>query len=36
MKSATEAVLKGDPNALHLIAQGVKTKMQEILPGKRG
>nr|WP_042186566.1 thiamine pyrophosphate-requiring protein [Kibdelosporangium sp. MJ126-NF4]CEL17365.1 Pyruvate oxidase [Kibdelosporangium sp. MJ126-NF4]CTQ91408.1 Pyruvate oxidase (EC 1.2.3.3) [Kibdelosporangium sp. MJ126-NF4] len=35
MKSATEAVLKGDPNAFHLVVQGVKTKMQEFLPGRR-
>jgi pyruvate dehydrogenase (quinone) len=35
MKSATEAVLKGDPDAFHLIAQGIKTKVQEFLPGKR-
>jgi pyruvate dehydrogenase (quinone) len=35
MKSLTEAVLKGDPNALHLMAQGIKTKAQELLPGKR-
>ncbi|GAA3547325.1 thiamine pyrophosphate-requiring protein [Amycolatopsis ultiminotia] len=34
MKSAAEAVLKGDPDALHLVAQGIKTKMQEFLPGK--
>jgi pyruvate dehydrogenase (quinone) len=35
MKSATEAVLKGDPDAFHLIAQGVKTKIQEFLPGRK-
>jgi len=34
VKSATEAVLKGDPDAFHLVAQGVKTKLQEFLPGK--
>ncbi|MFB9685014.1 thiamine pyrophosphate-requiring protein [Amycolatopsis plumensis] len=34
MKSAAQAVLKGDPDALHLVAQGVKTKLQEFLPGK--
>ncbi|MDQ7805476.1 thiamine pyrophosphate-requiring protein [Amycolatopsis sp. A133] len=33
VKSATEAVLKGDPDAFHLVAQGVKTKLQEFLPG---
>ncbi|HEY3463679.1 MAG TPA: thiamine pyrophosphate-requiring protein [Amycolatopsis sp.] len=36
VKSATEAVLKGDPDALHLVVQGVKTKLQEFLPGRRG
>ncbi|MBB4689117.1 thiamine pyrophosphate-requiring protein [Amycolatopsis jiangsuensis] len=35
MKSAAQAVLKGDPNALHLVAQGVKTKLQEFVPGRR-
>ncbi|MBB4907477.1 thiamine pyrophosphate-requiring protein [Actinophytocola algeriensis] len=30
MKAVTEAVLKGDPEAFHLIAQGVKTKLQEL------
>jgi pyruvate dehydrogenase (quinone) len=34
-KSATEAVLKGDPDAFHLVVQGVKTKVQEFLPGGR-
>ncbi|MER6797594.1 thiamine pyrophosphate-requiring protein [Amycolatopsis mediterranei] len=34
VKSATEAVLKGDPDAFHLVVQGVKTKLQEFLPGK--
>jgi pyruvate dehydrogenase (quinone) len=33
VKSVTEAVLKGDPEAFHLIAQGIRTKAQEILPG---
>jgi pyruvate dehydrogenase (quinone) len=32
LKSVTEAVLKGDPNAWHLFAQGMKTKLQELLP----
>jgi pyruvate dehydrogenase (quinone) len=32
LKSMTEAVLKGDPNAWHLVTQGVKTKLQELLP----
>ncbi|GAB1514009.1 thiamine pyrophosphate-requiring protein [Actinophytocola sp. KF-1] len=31
--SVTEAVLKGDPEALHLIGQGVRTKAQELLSG---
>ncbi|MEA5360973.1 thiamine pyrophosphate-requiring protein [Amycolatopsis sp., V23-08] len=35
MKSATEAVLKGDPDAMHLVTQGIKTKLQEFLPGKK-
>jgi len=35
IKAATEAVLKGDPNALHLVKEGVKTKAQELLPGHR-
>jgi pyruvate dehydrogenase (quinone) len=34
MKSAAQAVLKGDPNAMHLIVQGVKTKLQEFVPGR--
>jgi pyruvate dehydrogenase (quinone) len=33
-KQAMEAMLKGDPGGLHLIAQGVKTKLQEALPGR--
>ncbi|MEV4601849.1 thiamine pyrophosphate-requiring protein [Amycolatopsis sp. NPDC049253] len=32
IKSMTESVLKGDPNAWHLVAQGLKTKVQELLP----
>ncbi|SDY43670.1 pyruvate dehydrogenase (quinone) [Amycolatopsis xylanica] len=31
LKSITEAVLKGDPNAWHLVKQGIKTKAQELL-----
>ncbi|RZQ59461.1 thiamine pyrophosphate-requiring protein [Amycolatopsis suaedae] len=31
VKSMTEAVLRGDPNAWHLVTQGVKTKFQELL-----
>lgn len=34
-RSAAKAVLKGDPEAFHLVAQGVKTKIQEALPGRR-
>jgi pyruvate dehydrogenase (quinone) len=32
-KSMMEAVLRGDPSALHLIVQGAKTKLQEFRPG---
>jgi pyruvate dehydrogenase (quinone) len=32
IKAATEAVLKGDPAAWHLLVQGAKTKLQEALP----
>ncbi|NIH88309.1 thiamine pyrophosphate-requiring protein [Amycolatopsis granulosa] len=35
VRSVTEAVLKGDPDAFHLVVQGVKTKAQEMLPGGR-
>jgi pyruvate dehydrogenase (quinone) len=31
-KFAAEAVLKGDPNAWHLVVEGLKTKAQEVLP----
>ncbi len=34
VKSMMQAMLKGDPGGLHLGAQGVKTKIQEALPGK--
>jgi pyruvate dehydrogenase (quinone) len=34
VKSMMEAMLKGDPGGLHLLAQGVKTKLQEALPGR--
>jgi pyruvate dehydrogenase (quinone) len=34
VKSMMEAMLKGDPGGLHLVAQGVKTKLQEALPGR--
>jgi pyruvate dehydrogenase (quinone) len=33
-ESLLQAVLKGDPDALHLIAQGTKAKLQEVLPGR--
>ncbi|MBB5857364.1 thiamine pyrophosphate-requiring protein [Amycolatopsis umgeniensis] len=35
LKSMTEAVLKGEPDAWHLVTQGIKTKMQELLPSRR-
>jgi pyruvate dehydrogenase (quinone) len=35
MKSVTESVLKGDPDAFRLMARGIKTKAQELLPSKR-
>jgi len=35
MKATAEAVLRGDPNAWHLVTQGMKTKAQEFLPGRR-
>ena len=28
------AVLKGDPNAWHLMVQGAKTKLRELFPGR--
>jgi pyruvate dehydrogenase (quinone) len=34
MESLVQSVLKGDPEALHLLAQGAKTKLQELLPGR--
>ena len=34
LKSMTEALMKGDPNAWHLVVQGVKTKAREFLPGR--
>ena len=34
LKSMTEAVLKGDPNAWHLVMQGLKTKAEELLPSR--
>lgn len=35
-ENAAAAVLKGDPDALHLLGQGIRTKLQEMLPGRRG
>lgn len=35
MKDTAEAVLRGDPNAWHLLVQGVRTKLKEALPGRR-
>ncbi|UMP03617.1 thiamine pyrophosphate-requiring protein [Amycolatopsis sp. EV170708-02-1] len=35
VKAMTEAVLKGEPDAWHLLTQGIKTKMQELLPSRR-
>jgi pyruvate dehydrogenase (quinone) len=35
IESATQALLKGDPDAVHLVVQGLKTKVQEFLPGRR-
>ncbi|MFJ4101152.1 thiamine pyrophosphate-requiring protein [Amycolatopsis japonica] len=35
VKSMTEAVLKGEPDAWHLLTQGIKTKVQELLPSRR-
>ncbi|WP_216216702.1 thiamine pyrophosphate-requiring protein [Amycolatopsis aidingensis] len=34
LKSTTEALLKGDPNAWHVLVQGAKTKAQEFLPSR--
>jgi pyruvate dehydrogenase (quinone) len=33
-KSAARAVLKGDPEAFHLVVEGIKTKLQEAVPGR--
>lgn len=32
IKDMVSAVLKGDPNGLHLVYQGAKTKAQELIP----
>jgi pyruvate dehydrogenase (quinone) len=34
-KSTAEALLKGDPDAWHVLVQGAKTKLAEVLPGRR-
>ncbi|HZC26182.1 MAG TPA: thiamine pyrophosphate-requiring protein [Actinopolymorphaceae bacterium] len=34
IKSTTQSVLRGDPNAWRMIVQGAKTKMQEFVPGR--
>ncbi|SFQ53764.1 pyruvate dehydrogenase (quinone) [Amycolatopsis arida] len=34
IKSTTEALLKGDPNAWHILVQGAKTKAQEFVPSR--
>jgi pyruvate dehydrogenase (quinone) len=34
-KSGAQALLKGDPDAVHLVVQGLKEKAQEVLPGRR-
>jgi pyruvate dehydrogenase (quinone) len=35
MKNTAQALLKGDPNALRVLVQGTKTKLQEFVPGRR-
>ena len=35
IKELTSAILKGDPEALHLMYQGAKTKAQELIPHRR-
>ncbi|GAB2532033.1 thiamine pyrophosphate-requiring protein [Nocardia heshunensis] len=34
MKDTAEAILRGDPGGWHLITQGAKTKVQEMLPAR--
>jgi pyruvate dehydrogenase (quinone) len=34
MKKTAQSLLKGDPSALHVMVQGTKTKLQEVLPGR--
>jgi pyruvate dehydrogenase (quinone) len=35
VKAAAESVLKGDPDAFALVTEGIKTKLQEFIPGSR-
>jgi pyruvate dehydrogenase (quinone) len=35
VKAVTEAVLKGDPDAWHMITTGARTKAQEFLPNRK-
>jgi pyruvate dehydrogenase (quinone) len=35
IKSVTEAVLRGDPDAWDIVTKGLRTKLTELLPGKR-
>ncbi|PZF83902.1 thiamine pyrophosphate-requiring protein [Jiangella anatolica] len=35
LKETTEALLRGDPNAWHVLVQGVKAKAQDLVPGRR-
>jgi len=35
VKSVTEAVLKGDPDAWQMVTTGIRTKAQELLPNRR-
>ena len=35
IKELTTAILKGDPEALHVMYQGAKTKAQEFIPHRR-
>jgi pyruvate dehydrogenase (quinone) len=35
VKAAAESVLKGDPDAFALVTEGIKTKLQEFVPGRR-
>jgi pyruvate dehydrogenase (quinone) len=34
--SMVESVLGGDPSAVHMVVQGAKEKLQELLPGRNG